>query len=110
MVCPFRLPENDGVVFAGIGFGILVALAGFGNPISSERVSAGCFLGFQTTSKADCTWFQVTCKLCLRLIFARNHLGIFGAKTAEILCLGFGCWGRRGREVFCKGLSLHVLK
>jgi hypothetical protein len=33
MVCPFRLPENDGAVFAGIGFDILVALAGFGNRI-----------------------------------------------------------------------------
>jgi len=47
MVCPFRLPENDVGGFAGIGFGILVALAGFGNPISSVKESAGCFLGFQ---------------------------------------------------------------
>jgi putative transposase len=34
---PFRLPENDGAVFEGIGFDILVALAGFGNPISSAK-------------------------------------------------------------------------
>lgn len=30
---PFRLPENDVGGFAGIVFGILVALAGFGNRI-----------------------------------------------------------------------------
>jgi len=42
-------------VFTGIGFDILVALAGFGNLISSAKASAGCFLGFQTTFKAACT-------------------------------------------------------
>ena len=42
-----------GAVFAGIGFDILVALAGFGNPISSERVSAGCFHIRNATAKVE---------------------------------------------------------
>ena len=44
---PAALAESDGggAIFAGIGFGILVVLAGFGNPISSAREVPAAFSG-----------------------------------------------------------------
>ena len=47
---PAALAESDGGIFAGIGFCILVVLAGFGNPISSARDVPAAFWGFSQTA------------------------------------------------------------
>jgi len=47
-LCQLRLLKAmGGALFVGIGFGILVALAGFGNPISLAREVQTAFLSLR---------------------------------------------------------------